>query len=75
MTRMCVAYVLRVLLLLAELLRQVLGIDWLPLAGIRRAATHSVRWVLLAQCLWRHIPLVQRQCWIKRECHHTLTHY
>jgi len=48
---MCIAYMLRVLPLLAELLRQVLGIDWLPVAGIRRAATHSVRWVLLALCL------------------------
>lgn len=48
---MHVAYMLQVLLHLAELLRQVLGIDWLPLAGIRRAATHSVRWVLLALCL------------------------
>ena len=51
MTRMHVAYILQVLPHLAELFRQVLGIDWLPLAGIRRAATHSVRWVLLALCL------------------------
>lgn len=51
MTRVCVAYILRVLSLLAELRRQVSSIDWLPVAGIRRAATHSVRWVLLALCL------------------------
>jgi hypothetical protein len=50
MTRICMVLVLWVLLVV-EMLRQVLGVDWLPLAGSRRAATHSVRWVLLALCL------------------------
>lgn len=62
--------------LLAKIFRQVLGVCWLPLPGSRRAATHSVHWVLLALCLWRHIPAVQRQLWTKRlECRRVLTQY